>query len=460
MTDSRKHSAGLRHAMEVQSAEAISVGIRNVCRIALVTILFCLIGVVGRTEAQETVCNNGYGRFETRFPTGVSVLVGAGRSGGFATRMCEAILSWNHNRLAAVPTAPQVDIDVLGADLGLDVPVVTFQVRKAAHDWQSTYLIYSLRKNPRLLKSITGGDSYRAVDADFNKRVAIWTTDAVAVNGFDGLTYADYDFAPTIVLSFDHSVLTDVSAHYQSQYDRQIAALRGQMSAQGLSSFRKSDGRLAFGSLPVAEWARLRKTKVKVLEIVWAYLYSGRPQQAWAELDKAWPPVDAARIKTKILAARARGIDSQVAAIASTKLPPRWHDAPFVYKFLKPHAPGSKAETEFGLIRSAAGDDLFRPGPQGASTYAMAYAMAADRAPIAILLLRPQPPPSEEALMRSQETVQLVIDEAGKVRSAKMVLPNKDPELLNAAKNWKFIPAFKDGQPVAFNLKMAVSPYR
>ena len=205
---------------------------RLVNRAAAVAILFCLIGIVGPTQAQKAVCDNGTGQFEAQFPTGVAVLVGASQSGGFATRMCNAILSWNQDKLVAVANAPQVDIDVLGADLGLGMPVVAFQVRHAEHDWQSTYLIYSLQKKPRLLKTITGGDSYRAVDADFNKRVAIWTTDAAAVNGFDGLTYADYDSPPTLVLNFEHGKLTDVSAHYQPQYDRQIAKFREQLTAQ------------------------------------------------------------------------------------------------------------------------------------------------------------------------------------------------------------------------------------
>lgn len=431
---------------------------RLVNRAAAVAILFCLIGIVGPTQAQKAVCDNGTGQFEAQFPTGVAVLVGASQSGGFATRMCNAILSWNQDKLVAVANAPQVDIDVLGADLGLGMPVVAFQVRHAEHDWQSTYLIYSLQKKPRLLKTITGGDSYRAVDADFNKRVAIWTTDAAAMNGFDGLTYADYDSPPTLVLNFEHGKLTDVSAHYQPQYDRQIAALRAQLTAQDLSSFRKSDGRLVFGSVPPTEWAQLRKTKIKVLEIMWAYLYSGRPEQAWAELDTAWPPADAARIKAEILAARARGIDSQVAAIAPAKLPPQWHDAPFVYKFLKPHAPGSKPETEldYGVPGLAA-----KMGPQPSDDPGASIdQMAADRAPVAILLWRPPLSPSQQALARSQETLQLVIDEAGKVHSAKLLVPKEDPELMNATKNWKFIPAFKDGRPVAYNLKLDVSPYQ
>jgi len=453
---SNSRSAGLRrsrHAIESQRTAEICCPIRLLNRAAAVAILFCLICIVGPTQAQKTVCDNGNGQFEAQFLTGVSIRVGAGHSGAFATRMCNAILSWNHDQLVAVANAPQVDIDVLGADLGLGVPVVAFQVRNADDDWQSTYLIYSLRKKPRLLKTITGGDAYRAVDADFNKRVAIWTTDAAAVNGFDGLTYADYDSPPTIVLSFERGRLTDVSADYQPQYDRQIAALRAQLNAQELNSFSKSDGRLAFGSVPAAEWSQLRKTKVKVLEIIWAYLYSGRPQQAWAELDKPWPPADAERIKAEILAARANGMDSQVAAVASTKMPSHWHDTPAVYKLLKPQAPGSNPESalSYGISPFAQASD----DPRSSTDQ-----MAADRAPVAILLWRPPPSASDQALVQTQEIVQLVIDEAGKVRSAKMVSPSEDLELLNSAKNWKFIPAFKDGRPVAYNLKVGVFPYQ
>ncbi|HET9100694.1 MAG TPA: hypothetical protein VFN62_09910 [Acidobacteriaceae bacterium] len=249
-----------------------------------------------------TVCENGNGRFEAQFPTGVSVRVGPEQSGAFATRMCNANLSWNHDKLVAVANTSQVDIDVLGADLGLGVRVVAFQVRK----------------------------------------------------------------------------------------------------------------------------------------------------------EEAWPPADAARIKAKILAARAKGIDSQVATIASTKLPPRWHDAPIVYKFLKPHAAGPKAETESCCWDQGFSSTVGSQTPQGAST----YAMAADSDPVAILLWRPPLSPSQQSLARSQETLQLVIDEAGNVHSAKLLFPKEDPELMNATKNWKFIPAFKDGQPVAYNTKVGVLPYQ
>jgi hypothetical protein len=92
--------------------------------------------------------------------------------------------------MAVQPTA-QVDIDVLGADLGFGIAAVAFQVRNMNDAWSASYFVYSLDRNPRLLGTITGGDIYRASDADFNNHVSIWTTDAAAVSGFDGLTYAD-----------------------------------------------------------------------------------------------------------------------------------------------------------------------------------------------------------------------------------------------------------------------------
>jgi hypothetical protein len=54
----------------------------------------------------------------------------------------------------------------------------------------------------------------------------------------------------------------------------------------------------------------------------------------------------------------------------------------------------------------------------------------------------------------------LIVDDAGKVRSAEPAAKMKsvDPQLLNAALTWKFIPAFKDGRPVASRLRIAVSP--
>jgi hypothetical protein len=419
-----------------------------------------LISVVcagGWAQSRQVVCDRGNGHFEASFPTGVTVRVGAVSGGGFATRACEALLSRGNDRAVAVRTAAQVDIDVLGADLGFGVPVIAFEVRQAQDDWRTNYEIWSIEKRPRLLRTLTGEDSYRAVDAAFNRQVAVWTTDADAVEDFDGLRYADYTFPPTVVLQFDRGRMVDVSAFYRTHYDRKIATLRGDLTEEALAVFRKSDGQLKFGSVPAADWVRLRKTKATVLEMVWAYLYSGRPEQAWAELASAWPASDVPRVKAAIVAARTRGIEAQVTKVASVKLSPKWMERPFVYEYLKPG--GSEEQTGGALTYGAPGTTgpgavLVKQQRSDPSLY------EADTEPKPILLWRPPPSAAEQAFAQREETVLLTIDEAGKVESAKMVAPNSDPELLKTAKDWKFIPASRDRKPVAYKLKMDVGLLR
>ena len=70
------------------------------------------------------VCDDGDGRFETTFVSGVRVTVGATKSGPLAKRSCSAALAWNGQELRVAEEASKVDVDVLGADLGFGVPVV------------------------------------------------------------------------------------------------------------------------------------------------------------------------------------------------------------------------------------------------------------------------------------------------------------------------------------------------
>jgi hypothetical protein len=206
---------------------------------------------VGWAQPRHAVCDQGFGQFESSLSTGVTVRVGAVTSGGFAARACEAVLRWGNERAVVVPKSAQVDIDALGADLGLGVPVVAFVVRPMENDWRASYEIWSIERKPRLLRTLAGSDMYRAVDADFNRQVVIWTRDAAAVDGFDGLTYTDYSYPPTVVLQFERGKLVDVSAWYRAEYNRQIAELRNGLTAEALAEFRRSDGRLESGSVPL-----------------------------------------------------------------------------------------------------------------------------------------------------------------------------------------------------------------
>lgn len=396
----------------------------------------------GQCQLQRALCDDGNGRFETQFETGATILVDAVQSGAFSGRTCRASIHWGSRDLSVVQSAAQVDIDVLGADFGFGTPVAAFVIRSADSDWHASYAIYSLQKPVRLLRTLTGSDFYRAVDADFDGRIAIWTRDAAAIDGFDDLHYSDFDFPPTNVLRFERHRLIDVSAEYTAHYDKQIAEIHAQLTSEALSDFRKSDGKLLDGSLPWPRLIALRKTKVKVLEIASAWLYSGREQRAWAELASDWPPADFDRVRAALLDARAKGVAAQddgAAAAVHLRLKRR----PTIYAL-----PGTEIREHFEgpMVEEGTLDSDFPATPDS-------RANIADTAPRPISLRRNE-------MVFKDEAVDLVIDAAGKVWSAKMVGSGHDPELLESARGWTFIPAFRYGRAVACRDRMDVYAFR
>lgn len=254
------------------------------------------------------------------------------------------------------------------------------------------------------------------------------------------------------MLRFESGRLMDVSAEYQPHYDRQIAQVRAQLDPHALSAFKQTDGKLALGSVPGADLVRLRKTKVKVLEIAWDYLYSGRQQQAWDELDSAWPAADVTRVKAAILASRAKGIDACVAAVSPKTSPGLWEKHPYIYETLKP----SKSNRDDGAQGMPMGRGAMPTGGDNDDTIAQTEA---DIPPRYILMWGPPPSGAEQSVANTQQHMVFILDETGKVRSAKMNGSPDDPALLDAAKDWKFIPAFRNGKPVACIYRMNVSPF-
>jgi TonB family protein len=74
--------------------------------------------------------------------------------------------------------------------------------------------------------------------------------------------------------------------------------------------------------------------------------------------------------------------------------------------------------------------------------------------------LPPWNPPEGYKFRASRGAIQIVIDENGAVASAIIQRPINalyDRELLDATKKWKFVPAKKDGQPVAFEKTIEVT---
>ena len=386
---------------------------------ALLVLAWC-----GHCLAQdhEVLCSNGDGSFQAQSASGITVKVGAAKSGGLSTRTCEATLRWDKQNLTIATNATQIDVDAFGVDLGLGAPIAAFQVKNSATQCCMEYEIYSLEKPPRLLRTITGGDFFSAADTDLHGHVEIWTSDAAAVNGLDNLDLAELDSAPTIVLRFEHGDLLDASHEFQNYFDDQIAWLRKQLNPEDLRDFKSSDGKLSATAASAAESQhRLRQVKIKALEIVWNYLYSGRETQAWTALAEMWPDDDLLRIRSAIANARTHGILSQVAGVSPAKKnkPVRIFDA---------------------ITLSSVGKAEVTP-------------------PEPILLRRPPPPAiPDQPSSPTELLLELIVDSAGKVRSAEPTGRVKmDAALLQATAGWKFIPALNAGRPVASRTRVAVS---
>jgi len=325
--------------------------------------------------------------------------------------------------LVVARSAAEVDLDAFGTDFGDGIPVAAFQIKKTDSDCCMDYAVYSLQKPPRLLRTITGGEFFSASDADLDGTVEVFTDDAAAANGFEKLTLGEMDSPPTIVFRLANNRLRDVSAEFRPYFDDQIRNIRAEIDPHYLEDFRNSDRTLTetLTGSSTERLHQLRTVKIKVLEIVWGYLYSGREQEAWRSLAAMWPSADVDRIRAALLKMRASGIHREVDSVSP---------GPF-------HHNKKKHAQVFDAVNR----------PETGSTFELVP-------PEAILLQRPSVSQQQPELL-----LELVVDRAGKVRSAGPVAKAKspDPELIRAAHSWKFIPAFKDGRPVASRLRIAVS---
>jgi hypothetical protein len=170
-----------------------------------------------------------------------------------------------------------------------------------------------------------------------------------------------------------------------------------------------------------------------VLEIVWSYLYSGREPEAWSALEDMWPSSDVERIRAAILNARRHGILQGV-----------------------DHASGGSSQGHHATVYDATGISYVQASVNPVNGAPVSTSEPPIIQPKSILLRRP-PPAAGEYISREEEVVELVVDAAGKVRSAKIV-DGVDKKLVEAALGWHFIPAFRDKRPVACRFRLRVWP--
>jgi hypothetical protein len=436
-TDSLRKTSERTSSQPSDRVPSVPFRFRFAAAAPIIILLFCPFASISHAQNRDVLCRDGAGDFEAQFHTGVKVRVGATRLLELSARTCDAALSWGDHNLVIAAAAAGLDIDAFGVDLGVGVPVAAFQVKKSKAECCMEYKIYSLQDPPVLMRNITGGIFFSAADTDLDGRVEIWTDDAASVDGFENLRLSDLDFAPPIVLRFLRDRLLDASSEFQPYFDQKIADERAKLNPQDLADFKSSDGKLAVPStIPAERFSHLRSIKVRVLEIAWSYLYSGRDQEAWRSLSEMWPSADLDRIRAALLNARTHGILSQVDGVSTPV--PAGHET---------HAKIFDGTTIVSATPGLAPKGLAKLKPEITT-------------PRAILMERLPPSDVYEAeLMRSESLLKLVIDSAGKVRSVEVMgnAQETDEGLIKSSANWKFIPAFSDGQPVASQIFLGVS---
>ncbi|MGA8012084.1 MAG: hypothetical protein WB949_06640 [Candidatus Acidiferrales bacterium] len=159
-----------------------------------------------------------------------------------------------------------------------------------------TYWIVSLGGRPGLIKKIENERTAEFKPTGPNGRIEVWTFDG-AFDYFDDFSHAETVF-PDVVLRIEGHSVRDVSADHRDFFDHAISNTRARLTPEVV---QKSKSFAVHSS-------EIRSYEGDVLKIVFAYLYGGRPREAWRALDDYWPEHDVQHIKQVILHDRAYGV--------------------------------------------------------------------------------------------------------------------------------------------------------
>ena len=176
------------------------------------------------------------------------------------------------------------------------------------------YAVVSLADPPGLVRELVVSVPLNFEDLDGDGRVEIWARD-YAFRDFDGLPAA-VSPSPRIIFRLKGATLVHVSQAFWSEYEREIAEARGTISKDTLDTFMavavQGDESKKPKELGPEEQRKVTELKGTVLDIILAYLYGGRGQEAWKALDEMWPATDKPRMRQMILKARSSGILAEI----------------------------------------------------------------------------------------------------------------------------------------------------
>lgn len=160
-----------------------------------------------------------------------------------------------------------------------------------------TYYIVSLGPNPGLLFKFENEQGAEFKANASTGRIEVYVRDG-AFDYFES-AHAFSPF-PDVYLRLDRTHLVDISGEHLADYDQKIKRLKIEIPDKDLKVFLQAENQ--------DEKVGWEQVSTRVLEIVLAYLYSGRQEQAHTTLKKMWPAFDQERIWKLILETRQKGI--------------------------------------------------------------------------------------------------------------------------------------------------------
>ncbi len=267
-------------------------------------------------------CSQGSGEYQRNLWNGYSVEFAPAPAGASADQCHGAVKSPDGSVIFEI-SAPEVLLnEVTGVDVNADGKQdVVIESHRARGQCCYTYDVVTPGETPALIREITTSVPLQFEDLENNGEIEITARDN-AFDGFDGLP-AEFTPKPELIFHLRGSNLRYVSPAFWDVYQQAIDRARNSISKSRLEKFKNpSSGGATTGLMAQGgpqnsqasglEGHELYEAKGTILEIVLDYLYGGKGEESWKQLKAMWPYPDNVRIRQEILAARSRGVLSEV----------------------------------------------------------------------------------------------------------------------------------------------------
>lgn len=278
-----------------------------------VSLALFLLLACGFAAAADLACANGNGQFQKPLWEGYTVAVVPAET---QPGQCHAAITSADGRVVFDATAPSARLDpISGRDVNGDgKPDVVLETRHAGEQCCFTYSIITPGASPALVREITTSVPLTFEDKIGDGKIEISGREK-AFQDFDGLPLS-LSPSPLLIFRLKGSTLYYVSPAYWDEYEREVAEVRAQLSQKRIDKFMGNEPGAKPHDKPKElspEEVRMNsETKSMILQMVLAYLYGGKGQEAWKTLQETWPYADRDRVRQLILQTRARGVMSEV----------------------------------------------------------------------------------------------------------------------------------------------------